>query len=422
MAEPQTAGCVVDAVTDETLSGRFRRWLWRPPRPHGEPIAGRTVSFLELFYDLVYVAVVSQAAHHLAEHVSPRSVGEFAVIFALIWVGWINGSLYLELHGREDGRSRTVVFIQMGVLVLLAVYTAEAAGSGGRGFALTYATFMAVLAWLWYAVHREDRRDHPEFLTATRYYVTGIALSAVVVFASAFLPDGPRLVVWTCVALGWIVGLLLLRHPAVGLSRGLRPTESLVERFGLFTIIVLGEVVFGVVDGLSDSEHDVKTITTGMVALVIGFGFWWIYFDLAGRRLPRPDGRALASWLLSHLPITLSITAAGAAMVSLIAHAHDARTPANTAWLLSGALAIGLLALIVITRALVDAERLAVVYRPMSLAMAVGAGAAMVAGWWRPVPWLFALLLVAILSVLWFFAVSRFLRVGAWGDEPSHPR
>ena len=90
--------------------------------------------------------------------------------------------------------------------------------------------------------------------------------------------------------------------------------------------------------------------------------------------------------------------------------------------MLSGALAIGLLALIVITRALVDAERLAVVYRPMSLAMAVGAGAAMVAGWWRPVPWLFALLLVAILSVLWFFAVSRFLRVGAWGDEPSHPR
>ena len=96
---------------------------------------------------------------------------------------------------------------------------------------------------------------------------------------------------------------MALGHPAVGLSRGLRPTESLVERFGLFTIIVLGEVVFGVVGGLSASEHDVKTITTGMVALVIGFGFWWIYFDLVGRRPPRPDGGALASWLLSHLPI-----------------------------------------------------------------------------------------------------------------------
>jgi low temperature requirement protein LtrA len=78
---------------------------------------GRTVSFLELFYDLVYVVVVSQAAHHLADHVSLRAVGEFAVVFTLIWIGWINGSLYLELHGREDGRTRTVVFVQMGILV-----------------------------------------------------------------------------------------------------------------------------------------------------------------------------------------------------------------------------------------------------------------------------------------------------------------
>jgi low temperature requirement protein LtrA len=187
----------------------------------------------------------------------------------------------------------------------------------------------------------------------------------------------------------------------------------------LFTIIVLGEVVFGVVDGLSSPERDVMTITTGMIALVIGFGFWWIYFDLVGRRLPRGEDDALASWLMSHLPITLSITAAGAAMVSLIGHAGDARTPASTSWLLSGAVALGLLALILTERALVDAGRLAVVYRPVGLAMAGSAGAALVVGWLRPAPWLLALLLVAILSVLWLFAVSRFVRAGAWGEEQS---
>jgi low temperature requirement protein LtrA len=207
----------------------------------------------------------------------------------------------------------------------------------------------------------------------------------------------------------------------VGLNRGLRPTGSLVERFGLFTIIVLGEVVFGVVDGISASARDVKTITTGVVALVIGFGFWWIYFDLVGRRLPRSADGALATWLLSHLPITLSITATGAAMVSLIGHAHDARTPASTAWLLSGSVAVGLLALIVTTRALADARRLAVVYRPVNRAMAVGAAVAVVAGWVRPAPWLLALALVAVLSALWFLAVGCFLRAGAWGEEPSHP-
>ena len=68
-------------MTDETRR-RFKRWLWRPPRPHGEVRPDRNVSFLELFYDLVYVAVIAQAAHHLAEHVTVRGVAEFAVIFS----------------------------------------------------------------------------------------------------------------------------------------------------------------------------------------------------------------------------------------------------------------------------------------------------------------------------------------------------
>ena len=67
-------------MTDVTLGPRFKRWFWRPPRPHGETIAGRTVSVLEHLYDLVYVAVISQAAHHLAEHVTARSVADFAVV------------------------------------------------------------------------------------------------------------------------------------------------------------------------------------------------------------------------------------------------------------------------------------------------------------------------------------------------------
>jgi low temperature requirement protein LtrA len=412
----------LDAVADESrrwFKRWLKRWLWRPPRAHGETMPDRRVSFLELFYDLVYVAVIGQAADHLAEHVSVRAFAEFTVVFALIWIAWVNGSLYLDLHGREDGRTRNVVFIQMGVLVLLAVFTADAADGSGRAFALVYATFLAVLTWQWYVVRRQDRRGHAEFLAETGRYVTSMAAAAAVIAASAFLPAGPRLVVWAGVGAAWILGMLLARRSGRGLNQGMPPTDSLVERFGLFTIIVLGEVVFGVVDGLSSPERDVMTITTGMIALVIGFGFWWIYFDLVGRRLPRGEDDALASWLMSHLPITLSITAAGAAMVSLIGHAGDARTPASTSWLLSGAVALGLLALILTERALVDAGRLAVVYRPVGLAMAGSAGAALVVGWLRPAPWLLALLLVAILSVLWLFAVSRFVRAGAWGEEQS---
>ena len=401
-------------MTSETHR-RFKRWFWRPPRPPGEVVADRQVSNLELLYDLVYVAVIGQAAHHLAEHVSVRGLAEFAVVFALIWIAWINGSLYLELHGREDGRTRSIVFVQMGILVLLAVFTAEAADGSGRSFALVYATYQVLQTWLWYSVWRQDRRDHSEFLGLTGGYVAGMAVSVAVILASALLPATPRLMVWAGLGVAWIVGIVLAaRSSRVGL--GLTPTDSLVERFGLFTIIVLGELVIGVVDGLSGAERDAKTILTGMLALSMSFGFWWIYFDLVGRRLPRAERLALANWVMSHLPITLAITGAGAGMVSLIGHAHDASTPAGTSWLLAGAVATGLLALVLTQQTLADAERLSLVFHPLRLALSGGAAAALLVGWLRPAPWLLALLLVAILSAVWSFAVSRFLRADAWGE------
>jgi low temperature requirement protein LtrA len=288
-------------MTSETY-GRFKRWFWRPPRAHGEVIADRQVSNLELFYDLVYVAVIGQAAHHLATHVSVGGVAEFAVVFALIWIAWINGSLYLELHGRQDGRTRSLVFLQMGILVLLAVFTADAAG--GWGFAVVYAIYQVVQTVLWSSVWRQDRRDDSEYQGLAGGYVVGMGGSATVIGASALLAATPRLLVWAGLGVAWIVGIALAaRSSRVGL--GLAPTDSLVERFGLFTIIVLGEVILGVVAGLSGVERDVKTIVTGLLALWLGFGLWWIYFDLVGRRLPRAEGGAVLSWVLSHLPVTV---------------------------------------------------------------------------------------------------------------------
>jgi low temperature requirement protein LtrA len=406
-----------DEVSGEVRVGRLREWLWRPPRPHGETIVDRTVSALELFYDLVYVAVIGQAAHHLAEHVTARGAAEFAVVFCMIWAAWVNGSLYLELHGRDDGRTRAFVFLQMGILALLALYTAEAAGEDGTGFALVYAVFLAVMAFLWWSVRRQDRLgDHSEFLRPTAGYVLAMAVAVPLVAASAFLDDTPRLVAWIGFCIGWLVAIALVGALAVT-RQGLLPTESLVERFGLFTIIVLGEVIFGVVDGLSTPDRDGLVVTTGIIALVIGFGFWWIYFDLVGRRAPRGDGRSLVSWLLSHLPVTLSIAGAGAAMVSLIHHAGDDRTPAATAWLLSGGMALGLVALIFAEQALADAQRLDAVYRPLRIKLALGAVAALAAGWARPAPWLLGLLLVAVLSVLWIYAARQFVRNNDWSTS-----
>jgi low temperature requirement protein LtrA len=397
---------------------QFKRWLSSPPRPHGAIIKDRTVSNLELFYDLVYVAVIGAASAHLAADISVRGFVEFAIVFAMLWIAWLNGSLYVELHGREDGRTRMLVFLQMGILALLAVFTANAAGSTGTQFAIIYAVFLAVMTWQWRSVRELDRTERPEFLAVTKWYVGGMAVSTVAVAASTWLPTDARLIVWAVYCITWVVGIYIAgRDPRVGITDGVAPTESLVERFGSFTIIVLGEVILGVVAGMSAVEPDAMTILTGLLALVIGFGLWWIYFDIVGRRLPRASRGSIAAWMLSHLPITLSITAAGAAIVSLVEHANDPVTPAATAWLLSGSVALGLLALVLTANALEDAVQLVSVYRPLTLALAGGALVALLAGWLAPAPWILALLLVAILSVLWFLAVASLIRAGAWSDS-----
>jgi low temperature requirement protein LtrA len=391
---------------------RFKGRFWQPPRAHGDVIADRTVSFLELFYDLVYVVVIAQASHTLAEHISWRGFAEFAVVFGLIWIAWLNGTLYYDLHGREEGRTRTFVFIQMMLLALLAVFTADAAGEGGTPFAVVYTLFLVVLSWLWYSVRRQDAE---EYMALTKRYLVGMAVATVAMAVSAFLPDEIRTAVWALVVVGFLATSIVLGRSGDGMRFGATTTDSLVERFGLFVIIVLGEVVVGVVSGLSETERHVESIATGLLGLMIGFAFWWTYFDFVGRRCPSTDHMALVRWMMSHLPVTLSITATGAAMISLIEHAGDDRAPTATAWLLAGSVAVGLLALIVTMHSLADYRRVLSIYRPLSYALLTAAVASLLVGWARPAPWLLALLLVAILSGVWWFAVDRWLRL----DNPQ---
>ncbi len=391
---------------------QFREWFWRPPRAHGEVEPERTVSYLELLYDLVYVAVIAQAASRLSEDVSFGRVVEFAVVFGLIWIAWVNGTLYLELHGREDGRTRLAVFVQMGILALLAVFAGIAAEDlGGARFALAYAAFLLVQTLMWNSVRRLDT---PQVARVTLMYELVLLGSALVILASAFLAPGARVIAWTAFVAAWIAMMLFLGFRTRSFSIGVTPTHSMVERFGTFVIIVLGEVIFGVVEGLSHGEQDLITIGTGSVALIVGLGLWWIYFDLVGRRAPRAEGRAISTWILSHLPITLAIAAAGAAMVSLIEHAHDPVAPELTSWLIAGSVAVVLVGQIVHGWSLSDARRLAGAYRVLAIAMGVAAVAALVVGLLRPAPWLLALLLGLILLVLWFVAVATFIRAKAW--------
>jgi low temperature requirement protein LtrA len=403
---------VLDGVRD------FRAWFWKPPRAHGQILADRKVSNLELLYDLVYVAVISQAAAALAEDLSIGGLVAFVVVFGLIWIAWVNGSLYLELHGQEDGRTRSYVFAQMGVLVLLAAFTKDAAHGTGAQFAFTYAVFLGLIAWLFQTVRRFDT---PESARVTGAYALTMFASALAIAASPFLTADLRLGVWAGFGFVWIGATLLLGFRSRSFSLGVTPTHSLVERVNVFTIIVLGEVVVGVVEGLTHASGDMLAVATGMLALAVGLGFWWIYFDIIGGRKPRAEGRALTVWLLTHLPITGAIAAAGAGMVSLIEHGSDPAAPQPTAWLLAISVALVLVAEVASATALDDSRTLNRVYRPLSIAMLLAAAVAVAVGLILPPPWLLALVLATILLVLWLFAVNKFMRVSAWppGRAPA---
>ena len=367
------------------------------------------MSFLELFYDLVYVVVIAQATHTLADDPTWQTGGQFVVIFSLIWIAWLNGTLYYDLHGREDGRTRVFVFVQMGLLALLAVFAGHAADDTGSEFAIVYTLYLVVLGYLWWSVRRVDSEEYDQI---TARYLAANAIAIAVMTVSIFLDDETRLAVWTLFVALWLISMILINLRSDVL---IEITESTVERFGLFTIIVLGEVVVGVVDGLSEVETDFISITTGLLGLCVGFALWWTYFDFAGRRLPRHSSGSILQWMLGHLPMAMSIAVVGASMVSLIEHAHDASTPRATAWLLTGAVALGLLANVVIMASLEDFDRVRELYQPV-VNMMLGAGVLTIAvGALTPAPWLLALSLVVILSAVWIFAVDRWLRM----DDPD---
>ena len=392
-----------------TLADAQRRWF-RPPRAHGEIIEDRTVSFLELFYDLVFVVLVAQLAHTLADHVDWTGFRNFAIVFGLIWIAWINGTLYHELHGGEDGRSRMYIFGQMTLMVPLAVFAGHAAddAADGRNFAIVYTLLLAFIAWQWFDVRRFDS---PEWRPIAMRYVMGMGVIIAIVLASAFVDSvETRVLMWAAAVLLTVVGnlaFMVMGERSEVMASATRTTDSMSERFGLFTIIVLGEVVVGVVDGLSEAEHNFRTIATGLLALWIGFGFWWNYFDFIGRRIPR-QGRERIVWMYTHFPLALCISAAGAAMVKLVEHAADGRTPAATAWLLAATTAGVALCIAILIRTF--DQRPGHVLVPYTMVGA--AAAALVLGALRPAPWLFVLFLGFVISVPWQESFLRHSRLG----------
>ncbi len=401
--------------------GRIRKglklWFRTPPRRHGEVVYTREVSFLELFYDLVYVVVIGRAAHHLAEHVDWGGVRRLRHRVRVDLGSMVQRNVLARAPRREDGRSRLYIFLQMGLLALLAVFAGEAVGEDGPAFAITYAILFALFTYQWYLVHRID---DPQYRPTTTRYLVGMLVTVIAVSgqrlrrANSRGSGSGRLLV-----ILWVVGRSGpdgdISHRRVwrrchrdrsSSGWGSSPSSCWARSWWESSPA-----------SARPRAQTAKTITTGLLGLTIGMGMWWNYFDMLGRRVPAEHGGRLAGWLFSHLPLTMAIAAGGAAMVSLVEHAAEARTPTATAWLLSGSVALMLAGVTLAARALAVDEFPQGMARQIAPTFGLAAAVILVLGAARPPPIVFVVAIGVVLSLTWLWLFVLFLALG--GVPPS---
>lgn len=318
----------------------MRTW-WRRPILRTDEDEGRErrTGWLELFYDLVFVAIVAQLSHVVAADPGPGSVAQFAILFVAAWWMWIGGTVYNDRFETDDISHRLVTLLQMLPVAAMAFFAHDGLGADSTGFALAYVAgrIVIIVVWLRGGFH------NPSFRPVSNRYAIGFSISVALWIASLAFSPPVRIALWVIALvidlLTPVTTLEIQRH-LPRLSR-----SHLPERYGLFTIIVLGESVVGVVNGASDTEGvTAAQAFAGGLGLAIAFALWWLYFDEVGARAPRRGPWWIISWSHLHLPFVAGLAIAGAGVLSIVA-GGDASAPDAVRWVLAGALAVSFLAL-----------------------------------------------------------------------------
>jgi len=265
----------------------------------------RHATWLELFYDLVVVAAVSQVAHALSQDHSGLGLLVFAGLFIPVFWVWAGHTVYATRFDTDDLVYRFLTFLQMFAVVGMAVEIHHASQGNTRAFSLAYLGSRTILLLLLARAGRHAPAARPFIRTYLRGFGLGAALWAI----SILLPPPARYILWgTSLALELAVPWLIWRsmQPSAAVS-----PSHIPERFGLFTIIVLGESISAVVRGLAGRNWEAPAVVVASLGFAIGVCVWWIYFRHLERAIGKVRMGSGQPYMYSHIPLLLGIVVMG---------------------------------------------------------------------------------------------------------------
>jgi low temperature requirement protein LtrA len=343
----------------------IRKQLWHKPklRTDEEFDQHRAVTWLELYFDLVFVVVIARLAHGLLADVTVHGLVEFLLMFLGVWWIWNAMTYYIERFESEGLENRVFTFLTMLPVASLAIHAHHGLGDNYVGFAASYLLARAINMSMWIRAGAHEAVFRP---VAARF-VTGYGITAVIIVASMFLPESLRLPLWGVAILVDILSPnLTIKHQA---ALPKLSTSKFPERMGLVTIVVLGEVVAGVINGLSETGYhlDRSGIVNGILGLSVGFSLWWVYFDYVARRPPKYRFIVALGWNYLHLALNIAITVSGVGIALVLRDAETAERILGSSQLLILA-AVGasllLVALLELTLQRKDDEPFGAVFSP----------------------------------------------------------
>lgn len=282
--------------------------LFAPPEMHNaDEGEERRVSWLELFYDLVYVATLIQVGNALADNLTIGGLLQFLLVFAALWWAWSGFTFYINRFVADDLIHRALIYVQIIAIAFMGISVQGALGELTAQFAVFYIIVRLVLVVLYLRSLKQAPQARPLIYRYIVAYLIGIILWAV----SAFVPAYAALL-WG-LALAFEV-IFFLAPGTYSLQKLLPPDSThMRERYGIFVIIVMGEMFIKTITAASGMAASAPILTFGVLSIFVVFALWWLYFGELEELQLRATNLGPRVWVYAHLPLALALTAFGVA-------------------------------------------------------------------------------------------------------------